>query len=364
MFLRRTRARPPAATEPADATLAARMSRRDGAAFVGRRIELQHVSDGFADDSPISVLLVHGPAGIGKSAFLREVERRGQHAGWTALTAVWRDLTSVPTALEQIVTRAQSIERPLLLIDDYEPMGTAGHQLRRTLLPSLPARALVALAGRQPPEREWFEGGWDTLVFEVALGPLSIQEALALLERRGVAADGRAMEIVRWAGGVPLALRLAADTARADPVWSPCHGRPPIPSTAIAPDLAGAVREALRSLELPHALAQSPLASGRGIAQRAASVRALILEAEEHAFGETADERLLNRVLVRGYLDPASSHEQAAAELHLSRSTYFRRLKAASDRVAEYVATQLELMIAAEWRGSAGRIDGPRSWST
>ena len=59
------------------------------------------------------------------------------------------------------------------------------------------------------------------------------------------------------------------------------------------------------------------------------------------------------------YLDAASSHEQAAAELDLSRWTDFRRLKAASDRIAEYVATQFELMIATEWRGSAGRTDRP-----
>ncbi len=135
----------------------------------------------------------------------------------------------------------------------------------------------------------------------------------------------------------------------------------PVPPSAITPDLPGAVREALRSLGLPHALARSPLASGQGIAQRAASVRGLIREAVEDAFGETADERLLHRVLVRGYLDPASSHEQAAVELHLSRSTYFRRLKAASDRVADYVAANLELMTAADWRGGAGITDGSRT---
>jgi predicted DNA-binding protein (UPF0251 family) len=43
-------------------------------------------------------------------------------------------------------------------------------------------------------------------------------------------------------------------------------------------------------------------------------------------------------VLVRGYVDPAPSHEQAAAELHVSRSTYFRRLKVAADRVAQYLS--------------------------
>ncbi len=46
----------------------------------------------------------------------------------------------------------------------------------------------------------------------------------------------------------------------------------------------------------------------------------------------------MRRVLVRGYLDPAPSHELAADELSLSRSTYFRRLKHAAERVASYLA--------------------------
>jgi hypothetical protein len=100
------------------------------------------------------------------------------------------------------------------------------------------------------------------------------------------------------------------------------------------PFLRDAVREALRNLRVPLLLAQSPLASGSGVAERAASVRELIAGAMEHAFGDTYDERLLEQVLLRGYVDPAPSHERAAAELHLSRSSYFRRLKAASDRVA------------------------------
>jgi hypothetical protein len=69
-----------------------------------------------------------------------------------------------------------------------------------------------------------------------------------------------------------------------------------------------------------------------------ASVRALIEQAAEHAFGDTPGEQLLRRVLVRGYLDPADSHELAAEELNLSRATYFRRLKAAAARVADHVA--------------------------
>jgi hypothetical protein len=99
-----------------------------------------------------------------------------------------------------------------------------------------------------------------------------------------------------------------------------------------------AVREALRNFQVPRALARSPLASGPTPQDRAESVRALLRDASERAFGDNANEKLLRRVLVRGYLEPAPSHEQAAIELSLSRAAYFRRLRAASERVAEYLA--------------------------
>jgi hypothetical protein len=98
------------------------------------------------------------------------------------------------------------------------------------------------------------------------------------------------------------------------------------------------VREALRNLRLPHKLAESPLASGRSQEKRAESVRALMRRAADEAFGETENERLLQRVLVRGYLDPAPSHELAAEELNLSRAAYFRRLKSAAERVSDWLA--------------------------
>jgi hypothetical protein len=97
------------------------------------------------------------------------------------------------------------------------------------------------------------------------------------------------------------------------------------------------VRQALRDLSVPSRLAASELASGDGLEERAESVRALLADATEHAFGETADELLSRRVLIRGYLDPAPSHEVAAKELNLSRAAYFRRLKMAVVRIAAHL---------------------------
>jgi hypothetical protein len=99
-----------------------------------------------------------------------------------------------------------------------------------------------------------------------------------------------------------------------------------------------AVRDALRSYRVPHELARNPLAKGASQEDRTESVRTLLREAAERAFGDTENEKLLHRVLVRGYLEPAPSHEQAALDLALSRAAYFRRLRSAAERVAEYLA--------------------------
>ncbi|MDX6637235.1 MAG: hypothetical protein QOJ01_746, partial [Solirubrobacterales bacterium] len=96
--------------------------------------------------------------------------------------------------------------------------------------------------------------------------------------------------------------------------------------------------DALRNLDLPHELARSSIATGEGLEERARSVRALIEDAASNAFGQAEGERQLHRVLVRGYLEPAPSHELAADELSLSRAAYFRRLRTATERVGDYIA--------------------------
>ena len=97
------------------------------------------------------------------------------------------------------------------------------------------------------------------------------------------------------------------------------------------------VRDALRNLHRPAVLARSPLAAGTTAEERAASVRSLLVDAAAGAFGDSAEERLLQSVLDRGYLAPDTKHEQVADQLNLSRTAYFRRLRQASDRVAAWV---------------------------
>ena len=99
------------------------------------------------------------------------------------------------------------------------------------------------------------------------------------------------------------------------------------------------VRDVLKNFRVPRELARSPLARGSSISERAESVRQLVSAAAADAFGDSETEKLLYSVLVAGYLEPLRSHEEAAAKLCISRAAYFRRLRTAVERLAEYMAT-------------------------
>src|SRR3954470_2669132 len=129
-------------------TLASRIVRTERAEFVGRRRELLVAETLFGPDAPASVLLVHGPGGIGKSMLLREIARRGAEAGLTPFALDARNLAPVPDAVEGALAGVWDVERPLILIDTYEAMSALGGYLRAT---PLPARAVIVIAGREDP---------------------------------------------------------------------------------------------------------------------------------------------------------------------------------------------------------------------
>jgi hypothetical protein len=111
-------------------------------------------------------------------------------------------------------------------------------------------------------------------------------------------------------------------------------GLPAPPPPSVPPSFE-IVRDALRHYNSPALLASSPLAPTRGsLSARAEAILSLIDAAVRDAFGSSEQDQQLRRVLVRGYLDPAPTHELAASELNLSRTAYFRRLRTATERVA------------------------------
>jgi hypothetical protein len=125
-----------------------------------------------------------------------------------------------------------------------------------------------------------------------------------------------------------------------DVVYHDLGMKPPPPPPEREGLAAGSVRDALRSFHDPVALAANPLGRGRSADDRAASVRETLRAATSAAFGDSPDQVLSREAIERGYLDPEGGHSRAMAEMNVSRTTYFRRLSAASERVAAYVLAQ------------------------
>jgi hypothetical protein len=213
----------PDGTQGRGRTLGARLIDRDRDRFVGRGDELAFLEGCLSGDPSISVVLVHGPGGIGKSTLLRELGRRAPTRGYELFFVEGRDLAPMPDALEAVLSGARASARPLVLIDTYERMTALDGYLRRGLLPSLPDSTVVVIAGRLEPDSAWFSGGWEGVATAVQLGGLGPRDALSLLAAHGLR-DDRAPAVVEWAEGSPLALALAAETAAVDTDWTPDLG--------------------------------------------------------------------------------------------------------------------------------------------
>lgn len=113
------------------------------------------------------------------------------------------------------------------------------------------------------------------------------------------------------------------------------------PSRRAAAITAADVHQALRDLDRPSRLAESPLATAVGGAHPAVAVRALLTRSAAAAFGTNPGETLMRDLVHRAYVEHRVSHEDAAHELFVSRSTYFRRLRRATDRVTDHVLASL-----------------------
>lgn len=195
------------------ATIGTRLAERDRRRFVGRGAELAFLQRCLDGDADASVVLIHGPGGIGKSTLLRELARRAGATGRRAHFVEGRELAPAPRALDAALAGAREDDEPLVLIDTYEQMTALDGYLRGSVVPALPERALVVIAGREAPGRGWLEGGWESVAVQLELSGLSVAEAQELLALQGVHDERQARELVRWAQGSPLALALAGDDA-------------------------------------------------------------------------------------------------------------------------------------------------------
>lgn len=196
-----------------DATFATHLSAVDSALFVGREAELSAARRFLSGESTRRLLWVCGEGGIGKSALLREVGRVAVSMGYGLHRVDGRQIGDDSAQLAAALADVWSEERPLLVIDGFDHMRALGPHLRRNVLPHLPARARVALAGRAHPDAGWSQDGWDALSLTLLLHALTDRDAVALLTRLQIDDLRSIQDLVRWAAGLPLALTAGAELA-------------------------------------------------------------------------------------------------------------------------------------------------------
>ncbi|MFJ9038830.1 ATP-binding protein [Streptomyces sp. NPDC102406] len=194
--------------------------------FVGREEEIGLFRGALrGEPSAPMVIALHGPGGIGKSALLQRYAAEARAVDRPVVSVDTRTIYPSPTAFEQAAAAVFARSDSVLLVDGFERCRDMEEWIRDRFLPRLPEGALVVLAGRLPPSPLWrADLGWSSLMTVVPLTELGPAEAAALLAGQGAdpAAHG---ELLAFAGGNPLALRMAAEVAVHDPAdsveWAP-----------------------------------------------------------------------------------------------------------------------------------------------
>jgi AAA ATPase-like protein len=185
--------------------------------FVGRGRHLAQFRNWLASEgAEPSILNVTGPGGVGKTALLTAFERTARSAGRSVVTVDGRDIIPLPDALLNALGTSDdgsiarlNRERALLMLDTFEELEDLTPFLQREFLPKLDTGVRVVIAGRYPLGRAW--APWQKLIRLLRLRGLTRKESEVFLARRGIADPGNVEQIVGAAGGLPLALSLAAD---------------------------------------------------------------------------------------------------------------------------------------------------------
>jgi DNA-binding winged helix-turn-helix (wHTH) protein len=200
--------------------------------FVGRDAELAELGKALvAESSGIQLYFVHGPGGIGKTALLERLKSEATRAGIVCANIDVSTIASTPTAmvtalaedlglagtaatLQDISSAMAGSGCRLLLIDSFDALADASHWVREKLLPGLPTKVMIVLAGRNAPDTHWTAHPlWSEAMRCIQLGSLSSQESSRLLQ--ALAVDRRAHEaIYALSHGHPLALMLLAGEMR------------------------------------------------------------------------------------------------------------------------------------------------------
>ncbi|OFB37863.1 hypothetical protein BA059_17005 [Mycolicibacterium sp. (ex Dasyatis americana)] len=209
--------------------VADRLALAAAGALVGRDVERDQLRAWVSNADGPSVVFVHGPAGIGKTALAsvalagpRTLLLDAREVEPTPVTVVARigSLLGVAVTRPGLADVADAIAAEginAVLIDSYERFGVVDGWLRNALLPMLPARTTTVLVGRNPPNVAWrVAPGWRHLKAELKLGPLTEAGAAEFVARHGLP-DELAERARLFGRGYPLALELACEALARHP---------------------------------------------------------------------------------------------------------------------------------------------------
>ena len=184
--------------------------------FVGRERELGHIGD-FIDQDCGDWLHIFGVGGIGKTALLRAALDRAEEAGWRVSYLDAGHRSASPPAVRDEIENLLQVTPPgaphLVAIDSFEAFEALEAWFCRELVPALPDSVCLLSAGRARLEvGEDGETSGVNALAQMELGEFSESESRRYLGERGVS-ETVAADIVELAGGVPIVLSVAADTA-------------------------------------------------------------------------------------------------------------------------------------------------------
>lgn len=210
-----------------------RLQARAAERFVGREAELVLFDDSLAaDQPPVSVFVVHGPGGVGKTTLLERVRAMAATRGVDSLRVDARDVEPTPdgvlralaagldlplqeATLARVSERFARAPRRLLVIDTFEHLVHLDAWLRDSLLPELPEQTVVLIATREAPDPAWTTDPlWREGARVLGLGNLSRADGRRYLEARGIAHD-QCEPLLDLTYAHPLALTLVADVVAA-----------------------------------------------------------------------------------------------------------------------------------------------------
>lgn len=199
------------------ATLGAQLRRERERLFVGRAGERDRFDRIVRGDTPTRIVVVSGPAGIGKSLLTQHLlaAARKRDIPVTEFDAQQLPETT-PAALQASIAgqiEAFDPDAPVnvLGIDNAERIAAMESWLRRRLPDLLPGGTVLILAGRWQPPTDWrADPALGAVLEHWELTPLRREETDDYLKRRGLNTAQRT-SIIDFAHGHPLAMALAAN---------------------------------------------------------------------------------------------------------------------------------------------------------